>query len=79
MSSIETYKGVRIHHDDEDGYYALQWLGHGWLSFGYTDTIEELRAEIDDHFAEDRAMLGIDTPLDTPCLDDSFHRMEMDI
>lgn len=75
MSSIEIYKGVRIHRDDEDGYYAQQ----GWLSFGYTDTIEELRAEIDDHFAEDRAMLGIGTPLDTPCLDDSFHRREMDI
>lgn len=74
MSFIEKFKGIDIHRDDE-GYFAQQ----GWLSFGYTDTLEELREEVEDHFAEDRAMRGIDTPLDTPCLDDSFHRGEMDI
>jgi hypothetical protein len=70
--AVERYKGIPILWDDDDGYHASNGCA---VHFGYCDTIEELRAEIDDHFDEDER----DTPLDTPSLDTSFHDYEMDV
>lgn len=73
--AVERYKGVPILWDDDDGYHASAGIA---VHFGYADTIEEIRAEIDDHFESERQhYAGIDTPEDTPSIDTSFHDGEM--
>ena len=74
---IQNYMGYAIHQDSEDGFFT-EYVGQ--VTFGYCDTLEEIKSDIADyhsnidvwekHFSE--------TPLDTPSLDDSFHRHEMD-
>jgi hypothetical protein len=71
---VETYRGIRIH-ESEDGLHASAGIA---IHFGYADRIEDIRAEIDDHLAEEAEhYAGIDTPDDTPSLDTSFHDYEM--
>lgn len=43
---VETHAGLRIFRDEECGYYAE----NGSDCFGYADTVEEIRAEIDDYW-----------------------------
>lgn len=44
---VETYKGIKIRHSDEDGFYA----SCGNEGFGYADAVQDIRAEIDDYLA----------------------------
>lgn len=67
---VEAYRRIYIFHDEGDGFYASASCSE---HFGYCDTLAEIRGEIDDHLAED---VG-EPPLDTPCLDTSFHDREM--
>lgn len=69
---IETYRGARIFFDADEGYWAERSCSQ---SYGFADTLEELKDEID-HDDED---VDYNNPMDTPSLDDSFHRMEMDV
>ena len=58
---VETYRGVKIRFDTEDGYHA-SFDNEG---FGYADNVEDIRAEIDDYFAgpdDDRARQAIGWP-----------------
>lgn len=68
------YRGVVIHHS-EDGYWAS--VGGACGDLGYCDDVRDLKAEIDDYFDDD-GYGGNEKPLDTPCLDTSFHDHEMD-
>jgi len=71
------HRRVLIEFDPENGFHASAGAG---VHFGYCDTGAELRAEIDDHFAEEAEHYrGIDTPDDTPSLDTSFHDHEMNV
>jgi hypothetical protein len=67
---IETYKGARCHFHPEDGFWAERSCSE---QYGYCDTIQQLREEIDWDDEEGEA------PLDTPSIDDSFHRWGMQI
>jgi hypothetical protein len=67
------HRGVAIMVDDS-GYFAEAGAA---TSFGYADTVDEIRAEIDDHFAEEAEHYrDQDTPADTPSLDDTFAELE---
>lgn len=46
---VETHAGVRIYRDEDSGYYGA----NGSDEFGYSDTVEEIRAEIDDYWQGD--------------------------
>lgn len=43
---VETHAGLRIYQSEEDGFHA----SNGSDCFGYADTVEEIRAEIDDYW-----------------------------
>lgn len=43
---IEAYQGLAIRFDPDDGY----WAENGCDQLGYADTIDELKAEIDDYW-----------------------------
>lgn len=45
-SFIETYQGVKIYHNDEDGFFGE----NGCDSFGYHDALADICAEIDDYW-----------------------------
>ena len=47
-AGVETYKGIKIYHSpiNDEGYFGA----NGCDDFGYTDTVEEIRAEIDDYW-----------------------------
>ncbi len=75
---FETYRGWPV--TWEAGYgFAAQISCHADDSLGYCDTIAEIREMIDDEIASRRASYGAHFHEDTPSLDDSFHRIEMDI
>jgi hypothetical protein len=63
---VGKYQGFEIYRDEEDGLY--------WQEDGFFDCFKDVWASIDD-FNADHAGEQHD---DTPCLDDSFHRHEMD-
>jgi hypothetical protein len=47
---VETYRHIRIHHIDGEGFHASHGVS---VHFGYTDTVEEIRDEIDGYWAGD--------------------------
>jgi len=71
---IENFLGFEIL-KDLDGFFTRPVNN---IVFGYCDTLEEIKNDIRDeqHDWEDRVRI---IPDDTPSLDDSFHRHEMDI
>jgi len=55
---IETYRGVKIYFDQNDGFFATS----GCEQFGYADAVQDIRDEIDDYFVgpdDDRARQAI--------------------
>lgn len=67
------HHGITIHYDPESGY----WAQNGSQSYGYCETIAEVKDEINRDFAQDRAAYAdIDTPEDTPCLPDPWWATE---
>lgn len=44
---FETYRGARIRLSAEDGFHSGAW----GECFGYADSVEDIRAEIDDYLA----------------------------
>lgn len=73
---VETYRGVSIEHRHDDGYAGSLSCA---IHFGYCDTLQALRDEIDGHFADEAEFYGDRRPIDTPTLDNSFHDNEMDV
>lgn len=69
---VDRYRRLPIFWRSGEGYSASASCA---IHFGYCDTLDELRGEIDDYFAEEAG----EVPLDTPSLDDSFHRHEMGV
>lgn len=49
MLDTITYRGCRIAHDPESGYHG--WEIRGNEEFGYADSVEDIKAEIDDYLA----------------------------
>jgi hypothetical protein len=75
---VETYRGWPI--TWESGYgFAAQLSCHVDDCVGWCDTIEEIRAEIDGEIEDRRRSYGAHFHEDTPSLDDTFHRIEMDV
>jgi len=71
---VETHRRVTIYRNSEHGFHASASCA---IHFGYCDTVEEVRDEIDDYLAEEAEHYrGVDTPEDTPSLDTSFHDHE---
>ena len=66
-SAALTYRGCTIE-QDEEGYFAS---AGGAAHFGYCDSIESIKEEIDDHWFDEAEHYG-DPRLDTPSLDTSF-------
>lgn len=46
-AKVETYQGLAIQFDPEEGY----WAANGCDLLGYHDTVDELKAEIDDYWS----------------------------
>ena len=72
-SPAATYRRVEIFLEAGEGFHASASCA---VHFGYCDTLEQIRAEIDDYFAEEAEHYG-DRPADTPSLDTSFHDHEL--
>ena len=76
--AFETHRGWPIVW--EAGYgFSAQRSHHASDCLGYCDSLDEIRAEIDEEIESRRRSYGSHYHEDTPSLDDSFHRGEMDV
>jgi hypothetical protein len=65
--AVGKYQGFEIYRDEEEGLY--------WQEDGFFSCFKDVWDSIDDYNADNADEL----PLDTPCLDNSFHQHEMDL
>jgi len=72
---FEDYRGWPIVWESGYGFAASRGPDH----VGWCDTIEEVRAEIDDEIADRRRSYAAHFHEDTPALDTSFHDYEMNV
>lgn len=70
---VEAYRGWPIVWETGYGFAASRGSDH----VGWCDTVEEVRAEIDDAITERQRSYGSHYHDDTPSLDTSFHDHEM--
>lgn len=73
-SARAVHRRVAIYLDAEQGFHASASCA---VHFGYADTVDEIRGEIDDYLAEEAEHYrDQDTPADTPSLDTWGHDLE---